>query len=398
MKISVSFRHRMRRPALAIVALSTLAAAAIACGGGNDTPFRIGVMDSLTGAGATYGNTIWQAKQIAAAEINDAGGINGRMLELVPADAMCNAEGARNAYRRLTDDEGIKVILGTSCSASMLTASALAEPDGVVMLSASATHPDIAKAGDYIFRTSFSSRQIGIDTGNTMWADGARTLATITENTDYAIGLRDVTIARFEELGGSLTASEQFETGDSDFRPVLEPLLAADPDALHIAPQAEASGGQIIKEARAMGYDGLIYAEVVTMGSEALKIAGDAAVGVKGVMVALGPDNAKVQEVVANFRERYGYSPLPWFVGSGYDNVYLIAECLKQTGDDQDADGIRDCLYDITWSGAVSESYSFDADGEIVGLSTSIVEPLPVSERTPENHGFRILGPAPSAP
>ena len=397
MKIPMSLRHRMRRPALAIVALSTLAAAAIACGG-SDAPFRIGVMDSLTGAGSTYGNTIWQAKQLAAAEINDAGGVNGRMLELVVEDAMCNAEGARNAYRRLTDDEGIKVILGTSCSASMLTASALAEPDGVVMLSASATHPDIAKAGDYIFRTSFSSRQIGIDTGNTMWADGARTLATITENTDYAIGLRDVTIARFEELGGTLTASEQFETGDNDFRPVLEPLLAVNPDALHIAPQAEASGGQIVKEARAMGYDGLIYAEVVTMGSEALKIAGDAAVGVKGVMVALGPDNAKVQEVVANFRERYGYSPLPWFVGSGYDDVYLIAECLEQTGDDQDADGIRDCLYDITWSGAVSENYRFDADGEIVGLATSIVEPLPVSERTPENHGFRILGPAPAAP
>ena len=393
-------RERMRPLLLMASALLILAAAAISCAGADrvDQPYRIGVMDSLTGAGATYGSTLWQAKQMAAAEINAAGGVNGRMLELVEADSMCNADGARSAYRQLTADEGIKVILGTSCSGSMLTASALAEPDGVVMLSASATHPDIAQAGDYIFRTAFSSRQIGIATGNTMWADGARTLATITENTDYATGLRDVAIARFEELGGSLAASEQFETGTTDFRPVLEPLLATNPDALHIAPQAEASGGQIIKAARELGYAGLIYAEVVAMGRESLQIAGEAAVGVKGVMVALGPDNAKAQEVVTNFRQRYNYSPLPWFVGSGYDDVYLIAECLKQTGDDQDAAGIRDCLYGITWSGAISDSYRFDDDGEIVGLTASVVEPLPLAERTPENHGFRITGPAPAAP
>ena len=393
-------RQRMRPPLLAAAALLALVAAAISCAGAGDTdrPYRIGVMDSLTGAGATYGGALWQAKQMAAAEINAAGGINGRMLELVVADSRCRAESAAAAYRRLTQDDGVKIILGASCSDAMLAAAPLAQADGVVMLSASATHPDIAQTGDYIFRTALNSRQVGIDTANTMWAAGVRNLATLTESTEYAMGLHRATAAHFEELGGKVTEEDNFPSGLNDFKPLLEPLLADNPDALHIAPQSENSGGSSIRDARTLGYDGPIYTEVVTMGSEALRIAGDAAEGVTGVMVALSPDNAKAQEVLANFHARHGHSSPSWFIASGYDNVYLAAECLKQTGDDQDAAGFRDCLNAITWSGAISESYGFDVDGEIVGLSTVLVQPLPAAERTPENPGYRIIGPAAPAP
>ena len=396
----------LRRPILPTAALLILATAAIACATGYcnvefDTdagrPYRIGVMDSLTGAGTTYGGALWQAKQMAAAEINAAGGINGRMLELVVADSRCRAESAVAAYRRLIQDDGVKIILGASCSDAMLAAAPLAQADGVVMLSASATHPDIAQTGDYIFRTALNSRQVGIDTANTMWAAGVRNLATFTESTEYAMGLHRATAAHFEELGGKVTEEDNFPSGLNDFKPLLAPLLADNPDALHIAPQSENSGGGSIRDARALGYDGPIYTEVVTMGSEALRIAGDAA-GVTAIMVALRPDNAKAQEVLANFHARHGHSSPSWFIASGYDNVYLAAECLQQTGDDQNAAGFRDCLNAITWSGTISESYGFDAAGEIVGLSTVLVQPLPAAERTPENPGYRIIGPAAPAP
>ena len=103
------------------------------------------------------------------------------------------------------------------------------------------------------------------------------------------------------------------------------------------------------------------------MGTTSLEIAGDDATGMKAITADLRPDNSKAQEVLANFRERYDYVTLPWHLGSAYDNVYIAAECLKQTGDDQDADGFRDCMYEITWSGAIGNDYSFDADGEVVG-------------------------------
>ena len=384
-----------RQPALCFMLILLLAV--LACGSEDAqqaAPFRIGVMESLTGPGETYGTMANQVKQMAADEINAAGGINGRMLEFVIEDSQCSANGAIAAYKKLTDVDGIKIILGTSCSGAMLGAAPLAEADGIILFSGLASNPDIAHAGDYIFRTQISDVQVGIDTGNTLWADGIRRLATITESTDYAEGVRRTSVAQFEKLGGELVAEERFSSDVTDFRSQIEKLAVSDPDAIHIAPQSEFAAGAIIKQAREIGYEGPIYAETVSVGATALEIAGDAATGMKAITADLDPDNGKGQEVLANFRERYGYIVFPWHMGSAYDDVYITAECLKQTKDDQDADGFRDCLYGITWSGAIGDNYSFDENGEVVGLSRVVVEVLPTSERT-DDRIYKVLGPAP---
>ena len=365
--------------------------------GGEDQPFRIGVMESLTGLGETYGTVANQAKQLAVEEINASGGINGRMLELVVEDSKCNAQDAITAYNKLTDVDGVKIILGTSCSGAMLGAAPLAESDGVVLFSGLATNPDIANAGDYIFRTSMSDAQLGIDTGNVIWADGIRTLATISESTDYAEGVRTASSEQFEKLGGEIVGTERYSSDTTDFRSQLTKLLNESPDAFHIAAQAEFSGGTVVKQLRELGYDGPIYSDVVVVGATALEVAGAHATGVVAITADLDPSNEKAQEVLNSFRERYDYVTLPWFLGSAYDDVYIAAECLKQTDDDQDADGFRDCLYDITWSGAIGDSYSFDEMGEVVGLSNLVLEVLPLAERTSENQGYKVLGGAPGA-
>ena len=358
-------------------------------------PFRIGVMESLTGPGETYGNVALQAKQLAVAEINAAGGINGRMLELVVEDSKCNAQDSITAYRKLTQVDEVKIILGTSCSGAMLGAAPLAEGDGVVLFSGLATNPDIANAGDYIFRTAMSDLQLGIDTGNVLWADGVRNLATMTETTDYAEGVRRTTVDQFERRGGTVVAEERYGSDVTDFRSQLTKLINANPDAIHIAAQSESSGGTIVKQVRELGYEGPLYSEIVPVGATALAVAGDAATGLKAITAELDPASARAQDVLTNFRERYDYITLPWYLGSAYDDVYITAACLEQTGDDQDADGFRDCLYGISWSGAIGDGYSFDENGEVVGLSNVVVEVLPESERTEENQGYRVLGPAP---
>ena len=357
--------------ALALVAAALALFLATACGGGTEeqAPFRVGVMESLTGPGESYGNVANHAKQMALDEINAAGGINGRPLELVVEDSMCSAQGAVSAYRKLTSSDGVKIILGPSCSGAMLGAAPLAEEDGVVLFSGMASNADIANAGDYIFRTQISDVEVGTLTGDLLWADGVRRLATITEATDYAEGTRSSTVSRFEQHGGQVVAAERFSSDITDFRSLLSKALAASPDAVHLAPQSEFAAGAVIKQARELGYDGPIYAETVSLGATALAIAGEAATGMKAIAADIHPDNGKGQEVIAAFRERYDYVSLPWHLSSTYDDVYITAECLRQTGDDQDADGFRDCLYGLTWSGAIGQNYSFDANGEVVGLS-----------------------------
>ena len=375
--------------------LAVLASVAVACGGDPDEPepYRIGVMESLTGPGETYGTVAVRAKTMAMDEINAAGGIGGRPLELVVEDSKCGAQDAINAYHKLTDVEGVTIILGTSCSGAMLGVAPLAEADGVVLFSGLASNPDIADAGDYIFRTQISDLEVGRTTGDVLWADGVRALATITEETDYAEGVRRTSVAQFETRGGRVVAAERFGSDTTDFRTPLTKLFAADPDALHIAPQSEFAAGTIVKQARELGYRGPIYGETITVGATALDIAGDAATGLKAITAAADPQNAKAQAVLSSFRERYDYITLPWHLGSAYDTVYIAAACLERTSDDQDADGFRDCLYDITWSGAIGENYRFDADGEVVGLSRAVVEVLPPDERTADNFGYTVLRP-----
>ena len=391
-----------------LAALALLASLVIACGGdaapdeekdmaaAELPPFKIGVMESLTGPGETYGSVALQAKQMAVDEINAAGGINGRMLELIVEDSKCSAQDSITAFNKLTDVDGVKIILGTSCSGAMLGAAPLAEADGVVLFSGLATNPDIANAGDYIFRTSMSDAQLGVDAGNVMWADGVRNLATISETTDYAEGVRRTSVAQFEKRGGTVVAEERYGSDTTDFRTQLTKLIGENPDALLVAAQSEFTGGTIIKQVRELGFEGQIYADIVPVGATALEIAGDAAAGTKAILADISPSNAKGQEVLANFRARYDYVTLAWYIGSVYDDVYITAECLKQTNDDQDADGFRDCLYAITWTGAIGENYTFDENGEVVGLSNVVVEVLPVAERTEENQGYKVLGSAPT--
>ena len=361
-------------------------------------PFVIGVMESLTGLGETYGNVSVQAKLLAVSEINAAGGINGRPLKLIIEDSKCNARDSITAYTKLASVDGVKIILGTSCSGAMLGAAPLAEKDGTIMFSGLATNPLIKDAGDFIFRTAINDALVGVDTGNTLWSDGIRRLATITEATEYAEGVRRETASRFEQLGGEIVVEERYASEETDYRAAITRMIGKNPDAIHIAAQAEFAGGTIIKQLRELGWDGPIYGEIAAIGATALDVAGGAATGVKGIVPALDPGNSLANEFLDRFRERYDYTTLEWFMGSGYDDVYITAACLEQTGDDQDAAGFRDCLYNMpSYEGTIS-TYTFDSDGEVVGLSNAVVEVLPATERTPENSGWKVLGPAPILP
>ena len=329
-----------------LMGLMAVLLALVACAsedekGADGESFTIGVMESVTGPGETYGTVMVQAKQMAADEINAAGGINGRPLMLIVEDSKCGAQDAITAYNKLTDVDGVKIILGTSCSGAMLGAAPRAEADGVVLFSASATNPDIAEAGDYIFRTAINDNQLGVDTGNLLWADGVRKLATINETTDYAEGVRRTTVAQFEKRGGQVVAEERYASDVTDFRSQLTKLLGANPDALHVAAQSEFTGGTIVKQARELDFNGPIYGESVVTGTTALEIAGEDATGVKGVIPSPDLSTDKGKEFLDSFRSRYGYVTLAWFLGSAYDDVYIAAECLKKTGDDQDAKRVQ---------------------------------------------------------
>ena len=337
----------------------------------SDEPFTIGAMDALTGVAESYGNPLHQAKLLAAEEINAAGGINGRELKLIVEDSKCGAQDAITAYKKLTDVDGVKIILGTACSGSMLGAAPLAEKRRCRPSFRFRHKPRHRLRGRLHLPNSYQRPSAGHRHGQHPLVDGRRSIATITESTDYAEGTRRAVVEHFEKLGGSVVAAEGYSSDVIDFRSQLTKLFEKNPDALLLAAQGEASGGTIIKQSRELGYDGPIYSEIVPTSPEALGIAGEAATGLKAVIP--NPDLASPagKEFLANFKARYGkVASLPWFQGSAYDDVYIAAECLKQTNDDQDVDGFRDCLNNNTWTGAIGDDYSFDENGDVVDCPT----------------------------
>ena len=136
-------------------------------------------------------------------------------------------------------------------------------------------------------------------------------LATITEATDYAEGVRRTTSEQFEKRGGAIVAEERYTSDVTDFRSQLAKMIAASPDAIHLSPQSEFTAGTVIKQAREIGYNGPIYAETISVGTTALEIAGEAATGMKAITADLDPDNEKAQEVLAISGSATSTSPFP---------------------------------------------------------------------------------------
>ena len=280
----------------------------------------------------------------------------------------------------------------------MLGAAPLAEKDGVILFSGLATNPDIAEAGDYIFRTSISDAQLGVDTGNVLWADGIRKLVTITEATDYAEGVRRTSVAQFEKRGGQVAAAERYASDVTDFRTQLTKLFGENPDALHIAAQSRVRRpGTIIKQARELGYDGPIYSEIVAVGKTALDIAGDAAAGVKAIVQDISPGQ---REGAGRFSASSGSatarSRWPGTLGRRTTMSTSPPSASRRPGTTRTPTDSGTVSTELRGPARLGENYSFDEKGEVVGLTNVVVQVLPLAERTADNQGYKVLGSAPS--
>src|SRR3989338_266462 len=171
--------------------------------------YKIGVMLPLTGDGAAYGLPIQKALKIAFDEINAKGGVNGAKLDPIYEDSKCNPKDGNAAAQKLINVDKVKVIIGGACSGETLGASPLTESNKVILISPSATSPDVTNAGDFVFRVAPSDAYAGTVAAEYAYNElNARKAAIIAETTDYTQGLARVFREQFTKLGGELVADE----------------------------------------------------------------------------------------------------------------------------------------------------------------------------------------------
>ena len=329
--------------------------------------YKIGVMYPLTGDAAAYGIPIQKTTKYAVDEINAIGGLNGRKIEVIYEDSKCNPKDGNAAAQKLINVDKVKVIIGGVCSGETLGAAPIANDNKVVVISPSATSPDITtKGGDFVFRLSPSDAFAGVVASNYAFNDlKAKKAAVVSEATDYSQGLRRVFKENFVKLGGEIVADETYNPEDTDFRTQVTKVKAANPDVVYLVPQTKAKGVLLVKQLNEAGVKHQLLTAEVMIGRDVVKENAADVDGMIGVEQKFDDKAPKAAPILAKYKaEAKEEAPFPAFMSAAYDIVYLIADAIEKNG--YDGEKIRDYLYNVKdFDGAVGK-VSIDQNGDVV--------------------------------
>lgn len=307
-------------------------------------PIKIGAIYNLTGAQAPLDVPSANGAQLAVREINAAGGVLGRPLELVLYDGQTDAATIAGAAATLIESDGVVAMLGFSDTDQVLAAAPLAARAGVVFLTSGATSPQLpAQVPDFLYLAAFGDNvqaAAGAEFAfDTLQARTAYLL--IDQGMAYTRLLGQYFKERFTELGGSVVLEDTYQTGDQDFSAQIAKLQGAGalPDVLYIAAGPD-DIGTIVKQMRDAGVDAPIFGGDGYDTPRLLETAGAAAENVYFTTHAL-MDGQRGSDAVKNFMAAYlaayGVPPENAFAGLGYDAVKLIADAIQRAGADDPA-------------------------------------------------------------
>jgi branched-chain amino acid transport system substrate-binding protein len=195
---------------------------------------KVALVIDQTGPIAEYGEEVRRGAEVARVMFNEAGGVQGWEIEYVIGDARCSPdEGTLVANRNASDPE-IVAVNGHMCTDSTLAASDIYEEARIPMITPSATNPTVTQRGlDVVNRVAFSDAFQGVVDAHYLYEVlGVTKLAILHDNGGYGQGLASVVQAEFESLGGEVVSFGGIIVEDTDFRPVLTPLVALEPQAI----------------------------------------------------------------------------------------------------------------------------------------------------------------------
>jgi len=356
----------------AVVALA-LGASLVACRGGGDgaggDTVVIGVAGPLE---LVYGRSMRQAAEMAAEELNAAGGIDGRRIELVIRDDAADAQQAISIANEFVDDARIVAVVGHITSGATLAAAGIynAPENGLVEISPTASSPLVTNAGPWTFRVCPSDLEHG--PALAAWLRerlGRQRAEVLYANDAYGRGVVESFARAFTGAGGTLVGTDPFlpnyvqQAGFLD--PYVERGMARNAQGILIGGLAD-EAIEIIRTARRLGFTGPILGADGLLGVEE---AGEVSEGVF-VSTPFLPDMPAplTQQFVAAYRERYGSDP-DAYAALTYDALKLVAQAVGEVGSGREA--IRDYIEDVgsdrrAYDG-VTGRIAFDANGDAEG-------------------------------
>ena len=339
------------------IALAAISAPALA------GSIKIGFNVPLTGFAAADGNSALVGAQLAVEQVNAAGGINGDMLELVVYDDQASPkESAPLAVKLITRDEVVAGISG-SYSGATRAAATIYQEEATPYIAAYAVHPDITRAGDYVFRTSFMGEVQGRAGAKLIGAMmGLKRVVMITLNNDFGKSLAAGFKARAASFGIEIVAEYEYSIKDREFGPIVSKVRADAPEAIY-ASGYFFTAGPLVRQLRAAGIEAPVIGQEGYDTQKFIEIAGPAAEGVI-ITTSLDRDSSDpvTQAFIAGFEAKAGY-PADMVGASAHTAVLVMAEALRAAGGGGKA-ALRDAIA-ATSLDASTGHISFNGLGEV---------------------------------
>lgn len=342
--------------AIALVAMMCLPFGAMA----EDDVIKIGNIAPETGDVAVYGLAVFNGVQMYIDELNAAGGINGKQVELIHYDDKGDATEAMNAYNKLVYDDGIDALIGPVTSTPTFSVAEVSAEDNVPGITASATHPDVTTYGNNYFRACFEDPFQGSAICKFAVKElGAKTAAIIYDNSNsYSIGLKDSFTATAEEEGLEIVATEAYGADDVDYKAQLSNIISKSPDYLFL-PDYYNVVYPICSQARDLGFEGGFLG--VDGADGLLEIEGADASVLEGMYFPNHYTTQSDSEITVAFikayTEKYGSAPNS-FAALGYDSAMILCNAIKNAEDKGTVINGAD-----SYQAIIDEMFATDIDG-----------------------------------
>ena len=294
---------------------------------------KIAVAAPITGSSAAFGAMIKKGAELKKKEINEAGGIKGRMLTVLFRDDAGKGSEASLVAEGIANDKEILAVVGHFNSACSLAGQTIYDRAGIVELSPGSTAVNVCEGSKWTFRNlyrdDFQGKFIAQYIDNVL--TDLETVAVFFDNDDYGRGLRNAFVAEAEKIGLTLVASEAYERDTTNFKAQLTSIKAKKPDAIFIS-GLYTEAGLIVQQAREAGVTSQFFGADGIDNADFLTTAGSLAA--EGTYITtpflFGKDDPKAQEMAANFEKLYNVRPDTW-AALTYDAVGMIAEALEKT-------------------------------------------------------------------
>lgn len=293
---------------------------------------KIGFMGALTGDVAMFGKPTLEGMKIAADEVNAAGGINGKKIEIVEADNRGDKQEGASVAQKLISRDNVVAILGDPTTGISKVVAPIAQKAQVVLLSAGATGPGLVEVGDYIFRNTLLD-SVAIPACIDYFAKELKykKVAIVTsDNNDYSVGLSQTFRDAAKGKGIEIVADEKVKDGDKDFSAQVTNIKAKKPDVIFYSGYYT-EAALIMKEARKQGIKANMFGGDGLFSPELIKLGGDA---VEGSMAALGfsPEQASPEtaKFIETFKKKFNGALPGLFDAQGYDGLMMLADAMKR--------------------------------------------------------------------